>query len=137
MATTNSIRQGKRYKRLITGLVTVAVVVFLAGMVVDRVLPALVVYAVLSTVSIGLELYVRFASDVPLADERERELHRLASHVTIWLFGYLGFFALLGLFALDVTGARELGTAGQTLLYAFAVVYLSWGAIYVGLKYLR
>lgn len=120
-----------------TGLVTIAVVVFLAGMVLDRVLPALVVYAVLSTVSIGLELYLRFASDVPLADERERELHRLASHVTIWLFGYLGFFALLALYALDVTGARELGTAGETLLYAFAVVYLSWGGIYLGLKYLR
>lgn len=137
MATTNSIRQGKRYKWLINGVAVIGIAVFYAGIVLDQLLAGLVVYAVLCGGAILAELYVRFGSEVPLADERQREIQRLASHVTLWLFGYAGFFALVGLFALDVVGARELGTAGQTLLYAFAVVYLSYGAIYLGLRYRR
>lgn len=135
MATTNPMQQGKRYRRLIIVLAAIAIAILAGGMVVDQVLPALLVYAALATIAIGTELYVRFVSDVPLMDERERELHRHASHITIWLFGYVGFFVLVGLMILDAMNVRELGPVGETLLDAFAVVYLSWGAIYLLLRY--
>lgn len=137
MATTNSIRRGKQYKWLINGVAVVGIAIFFVGMYVDRVLPALILYAVICGGSILAELYVRFGSDVPLEDERQRELHRLTSHVTFWAFGYGGFFGLVGMYFLDVVGAREMGVVGETLMYAYAVVVVTWAAIYLLLRYGR
>lgn len=135
MTTTEPIRDGRRYRRLILGLVTVGVAGLLVGMGVQRTLAGLVVYALAVVGAFGTLLYARLGSSVALQDEREAALERRASHVTIQLFGYLGLFAFVALFLLDATGARALGAAEETLLYAYAAISLTWGAVYLWLRY--
>lgn len=135
MTTTHSIQRGKRYRRLIYGLIAFGVISLLGGMALDRSLAGLVVYAIAVVVAVGTIVYVRFWSPISLADERECELERRASYLTVQLFGFLGLFAFIALLLLDATGYRPLGATAETLLYAYAGITLTWGAIYVALRY--
>lgn len=135
MTSIHPIQQGKRYRRLIYGLIVLGIVSLWAGMAIDRSFVGLVVYAVAVVTAFGMLMYVRFRSPISLADEREHELEKRASHVTVQLFGYIGLFAFIALFLLDATGRYVLGTVETTLLYAYAAITLTWGAIYVALRY--
>lgn len=135
MTSIHPIQQGKRYRRLIYGLIALGIVSLWAGMAIDRSFVGLVVYAVAVVTAFGMLMYVRFRSPISLADEREHELEKRASHVTVQLFGYIGLFAFIALFLLDATGRYVLGTVETTLLYAYAAITLTWGAIYVALRY--
>lgn len=133
--TANPVQRGRRYRRAINGVLAVGIVALLVGMVVGQTLAGLVVYAVAVVGGVGATFYLRFGSGVSLGDEREHRLGMRASHVTFELFGYAGLFTFVALFLLDATGYRELGATAETLLYAYAVVTLSWGAIYTVLRY--
>ena len=135
MMTTNPVRQGRRYRRLILGLVTVGIASLFAGIAVEQSLAGLVVYAVAVVGAMATTAFGRYRSSVTLGDERERELERRASHVTFQLFGYLGLFTFIALFLLDATGRHSIEGATETLLYAYSVISLTWGAIYLGLRY--
>jgi uncharacterized membrane protein len=135
MATTQPIQDGRKYRRLIYGLIAVGVVSLLAGTAIEQSLVGLVVYALTVLGAFATILFVRYRSSAVLQDEREHRLEQRASHVTFQLFGYLGLFTFIGLFFLDATGQAPLGTTAETLLYAYAVICLTWGAIYTGYRY--
>ena len=135
MATTRPIQDGRKYRRLIYGLIAVGIVSLLAGTAIERSLAGLVVYALAVLGAFTTILLVRYRSSAVLQDEREHRLEQRASHITFQLFGYLGLFAFIGLFFLDATGQVPLGTTAETLLYAYAVICLTWGAFYAGLRY--
>jgi uncharacterized membrane protein len=133
--TTSPVQRGKRYRRLIYGLLTVAIVSLLIGILLEQFFAGLVVYAVTGVGAIVLTFYLQYYSSVSLEDERERELGRHASNITFQLFGYLGLFAFVTLFFLDALGRYSLDGTVMTLLYAYAVVYLTWGGVYIVLRY--
>lgn len=135
MTTIQPIRKGQRYRRLCFGLIGIGIASFLVGMVIDQFLAGLVVYAVTVVTGIVMTLYLQFGSSVRLQDERERELGQRASSITFQLFGYLGLFAFIALFFLDATGRYPMSAAAETLLYAYAVICLTWGGIYTVLRY--
>lgn len=135
MATTHPIQTGRRYRRAIYGLIVIGIVSLLGGLFLDQSLAGLLIYAVTIFGAVGLALFVQFGSSVELQDERERELGRRASNITFQLFGYLGLFTFVALFLLDATGRYELTTRTTTLLYAYAVICLTWGGIYTVLRY--
>jgi uncharacterized membrane protein len=135
MTTTRPIQKGKRYRRLIYGLFTIAIVSFFIGMLIEQFLAGLVVYTVTGVGGIALTFYLQHRSSVSLEDEREQELGRRASSITFQLFGYLGLFAFITLFFLDALGRYSLSGTAETLLYAYAVITLTWGAIYTVLRY--
>ncbi|WP_162224571.1 DUF2178 domain-containing protein [Halorussus amylolyticus] len=135
MTTTQPIQKGRRYRKLIFGLIGVGIVSLLVGMTVEQSLAGLVVYAVTVGGGVALTLYFEHLSSIPMQDERERELGERASSITFQLFGYLGLFGFVALLLLDATGQRALGSTAETLLYAYAVITLSWGGIYTVLRY--
>jgi uncharacterized membrane protein len=135
MTTTNPIQQGRRYRRLILGLFAVGIVSLLVGMTVEQSLAGLVMYTVTVVSGVLLSLYVEHLSSVSLQDERERKLGERASHLTFQLFGYLGLFGFIALFVLEATGQRSLRPTEETLLYAYAVITLTWGGICTLLRY--
>lgn len=135
MTTANSIRSGKRYRRAVYGLIAIGMLGLSTGFLLDRSLPGLVVYAITVLPAVALTLYAQFASPVTLQDERGRELERRASNITFQLFGYLGLFAFVALLLLDATGRYGLTTRTTTLLYAYAVICLTWGGLYLVLRF--
>ncbi|WP_435077537.1 DUF2178 domain-containing protein [Halococcus sp. AFM35] len=135
MTTARPIQRGKRYRRLINGLFAVGIVSLLAGMLIEQTLAGLVVYTVAVLGAIGTTTVLQYRSSVSLQDERERELGRRASSITFQLFGYLGLFTFIALFLLDATGRYPMNETAVTLLYAYAVICLTWGAIYTALRY--
>lgn len=135
MTTVHSIRTGKRYRRVIYGLMAVGIASLLGGLSLDLSLVGLIIYAVTALCAVGLILFVQFWSPVELQDEREREIGRRASNITFQLFGYLGLFSFIALFLLDATGRYAMTTRAETLLYAYAVVCLTWGGICTLLKF--
>lgn len=117
------------------GVLAVGIVSLLLGMQIGQYFAGLVVYTVACVVGFAILFYVRYHGSMALQDEREAELERRASHITFQLFGYVGLFAFIALFLLDATDQYSLGSTVVTLLYAFSGVSLSWGAIYLALRY--
>lgn len=135
MTATHPVQTGRRYRRFMLGVLAVGIVSLFVGIEFDQHLAGLVVYAAAVVVGFGVLLYARLDDSMALQDEREAELERRASHVTFQLFGYVGLFVFVGLFLLDATGQRALGATAETLLYAYAVISLTWGGIYLWLRY--
>jgi uncharacterized membrane protein len=135
MTTTRPIQKGQKYRRMIHGLFAIGIVSLLGGMVVERALAGLVVYTTTVLGGIVATVFLQYRSSVSLQDERERELGRRASSITFQLFGYLGLFGFIALFLLDATGRYSLSGQVVALLYAYAVICLTWGAIYTTLRY--
>ncbi len=117
------------------GILAVGIVSLLVGIRIDQYLAGLVMYAAAIVVGFAMLLYVRSHSSMSIQDEREAELERRASHVTFQLFGYVGLFVFVALFLLDAAGQYPLGATAETLLYAYAAISLSWGAVYLWLRY--
>ena len=135
MTTTSPIQRGKRYKQAIYGLIAVGILALIVGSLLDRSLPGLVVYALTVLPAVALALYAQLASPATIQDERERQLERRASHVTFQLFGYLGLFVFVALLLLDATGRYAMTARATTLLYAYAAISLTWGGIYLVLRF--
>lgn len=135
MTTVQPIQKGRRYRRLFCGLIGIGIASLLVGTAIDQSLAGLVVYTVTVVTGIAMTLYLQFSSTVRLQDEREQELGQRASSITFQLFGYLGLFAFIALFLLNATGRYPLSAAAETLLYAYAVICLTWGGIYTVLRY--
>lgn len=135
MTATSSIRRGRRYRRIVLGVFAAGIAALLVGTAIGRDLAGIVAYAVAVIGGIGATLYLQFDSSVTLQDEREEELGLRASNITFQLYGYLGLFVFVGLFLLDAVGRPSIGPTVETLLYAYAVITLTWGAVYTGLRY--
>ena len=136
MTTSQSpVQRGRRYRRSIIGLAAVGVVALLAGMAVGRSLTGLVIYALAVLGMFGVLAYGHVSDSVALGDEREQRLERRASHLTFQMFGYAGLCTFVALFLLDASGRYEIAGAAETLLYAFSAVSLTWGAVYILLRY--
>lgn len=135
MTTTHPVQTGKQYRRVIFGLFAIGIVSLLGGLFLDQSLAGLVIYAVTVLGGVGLTFFVQFGSPAKLQDEREYKLGRRASHITFQLFGYLGLFSFVALFLLDAIGQYALTTRTTTLLYAYAVISLTWGGIYTVLRF--
>jgi len=116
------------------GLFGIGIAALLVGTAIGRDLAGIVVYAVAVIGGIGATFYLQFGTSVSLQDEREEELALRASNVTFQLYGFLGLFAFVGLFLLDALGRPSIGPAVETLLYAYAVITLTWGAVYTALR---
>lgn len=134
MTATSSIQRGRRYRRIVYGLFGIGIAALLVGTAIGRDLAGIVVYAVAVIGGIGATFYLQFGTSVSLQDEREEELALRASNVTFQLYGFLGLFAFVGLFLLDALGRPSIGPAVETLLYAYAVITLTWGAVYTALR---
>jgi len=128
------MQRGQRYRKLIYRLIGLGCAALLISIAVGQELAGMVVYAVAIVVALGAMAYLQHVIEVPLQDEREEELGRRASNITFGLFGYGGLFAFVALFLLDLTGRPSVGPAVETLLYAYAVITLTWGGIYTVLK---
>ena len=135
MATTQPVQSGRRYRRLVFGVLIVGIISLLVGTLADRSLVGLVVYAAAVVVGFATMFYAQYHESVSLQDEREAELERRASHVVFQLFGYLGLFAFIALLLLDATGSRPLMPTEETLLYVYSIVSLTWGGVYLVLRY--
>jgi uncharacterized membrane protein len=129
------VQRGRRYRRSIIGLAAVGVAALLVGMAVGESLAGLVVYALAVVGMFGILAYAQVSDSVALGDERENRLERRASHLTFQLFGYAGLCVFVAMFLLDAVGRYEFGGAAEPLLYAFSVVSLTWGGIYLLLRY--
>ncbi|GAA0674050.1 DUF2178 domain-containing protein [Natronoarchaeum mannanilyticum] len=116
-------------------LFAVGIAALLVGMTIGRDLAGIVVYALAVIGGDGATVYLQFGSAVTLQDEREAELARSASNITFQLYGFLGLFAFVGLFLLDALGRPSIGPTVETLLYAYAAITLTWGAICTALRY--
>lgn len=135
MTTTRPIQAGRRYRRLVFGILTVGIVSLLVGTLVDRSLAGLVVYAAAVVAGFATMSYAWYHESLSLQDEREAELERRASHVIFQLFGYLGLFAFVALLLLDAAGRRAMTSTEATLLYAYSIISLTWGGVYLVLRY--
>ncbi|WP_313692635.1 DUF2178 domain-containing protein [Halorarum halobium] len=135
MTTTRPIQSGRRYRRIIYALIGVGIASLLGGMFLDYSLAGLVVYAVTAVGALALTLFLQFGSEIELQDEREREIGRRASDVTFQLFGYLGLVVFVAMFLLEATSQYTMTARAETLLYAYAVICLTWGGIYVVFRY--
>jgi hypothetical protein len=133
--TTDPVRDGRRYRRLIKGVFAVGIASLFAATAVDRPLPGLVVYAAAVVGGVGMTFYLKYGSPVVLQDERDAALERQASHVVFQLFGYAGLFGFVALFLLDAVGRSALSSTAETLLYAYAAIFLTWGGVYLALRY--
>lgn len=137
MTTTHPIRRGRRYRRLFFGLIAIGVVSFIVGIRIGQTTAGLLVYVGTALGAFATMVFVRFRSSAIMWDERDQALERRASHLTFQLFGYLGWFVFVALFLLDATDERAFAQPETTLLYAYATITLSWGAIYLGLRFRR
>lgn len=135
MTSTTSLERGRRYRRLVLGLVAVGVVGLLAATAVDQAPVGVAVYVLAVAGALGATVYGQLSDGVTLGDERSRQLERQASDLTIKLFGYLGLFAFVGVMILDTIGAYTVSTTVGILWQAYGVIALTWGAIYVVLRY--
>lgn len=132
--TTSSIQRGLRYRRIVYALFAVGIAALLVATAIGRDLAGIVVYAAAVIGGIGATSYLQFDRSVSLQDEREEELGLRASNITFQLYGYLGLFVFVGLFLLDALGRPSIGPAVETLLYAYAAITLTWGAVYTALR---
>lgn len=135
MTTTNPVRRGQRYRRLITGVFGVAIAGYVAGVLVGETLLGLVVYAVAALVGIGACLFVQFGSSVSLLDERQRRLHERASHAVVNVLVYVGVPAWIAVFLADATGQYTIGPTVAGALYAFSAFAIAWGVAYTIVRY--
>jgi len=133
--TTTALDRGKRYRRLVLGLVAVGVVGLLGATAIDRAPVGVAVYVLAVAGALAATLYGQLSDGVTLGDERSRRFERRASDLTFKLFGYLGLFAFVGVMILDTTGAYTVSTTVATLWQAYGVIALTWGAIYTVLRY--
>ena len=117
------------------GAITVGVIAIVVGAQIDQYLAGLVVYALAAVTGFGIFAYVRTHDSLAMGDEREAQLERRASHITVQLVAYLGLFVFITLFLLDATGRPSIGPTVETLLQGFTGLFLTWGAVYLWLRY--
>jgi uncharacterized membrane protein len=117
------------------GLVAVGVAALLVGTAIGRELPGLVVYAATVVGAFAIVAYGRLSDGIALEDEREAELERRASHLTVTLVGFPALFVFVALFLLDATGRMTFPAVAEPLLYAYSVFFLAWGAVYGVLRF--
>ena len=135
MSTTHPIRRGKKYKRLLLGLVAVGVVAFVGGIAIDQYLAGLVVYAVGALGAIAITLYGQFSDSITFLDERDRQFHEQASHTTISLVSNVGLPTIVVLYLLDATGRYAISPTVWGGIVTLSGFYLLWGGVYLYYRY--
>jgi uncharacterized membrane protein len=132
---TQPVHAGRRYRRFLLGAVVAGVAALLVGAQLGQYFAGLVVYAVAAAAAFGVFAYVRVRDDLAIQDEWEATLERRASHLTMQLFGFAGVFGFVALYVLDAAGRASVGPTVQTLSTVFTVVWLTWGGVYLWLRY--
>lgn len=135
MTSTTALERGKRFRRLILGLVAVGVLALLGATVIDQAPVGVAVYVLAVAGALGATVYGQLSDGVTLGDERSQRLERQASDLTFKLFGYLGLFAFVGVMILDTIGAYTVSSTVETLWTAYGVIAITWGVIYTVLRY--
>jgi len=135
MTPDHPIQRGQRYNRIIMTVFGIGILAFFAGMLIDRTLVGLVVYAVACLSGVVALLYLHFVSSVPLGDERDRQLQDRASGAVINLFAFVGLPAIIGLYLLDGFTGYTIGPRLWGAIWAYAALYLTWGAVYTIYRY--
>jgi hypothetical protein len=135
MTPEHPIRRGQRYNRIIMAVFGVGILAFFAGMLADQYLAGLVVYAIACLSGIGALLYFQFVSSVELGDERDRRLHNRTSGTVITVAAFVGLPIVIGLYLADATQYYTISPTVWGAIFAFAGLYLLWGAVYTVYRY--
>lgn len=135
MTSTTALERGKRYRRLVLGLVAVGVLALLGATVIDQAPVGVAVYVLAVAGALGATVYGQLSDGVTLGDERSQRLERQASDLTFKLFGYLGLFAFVGVMILDTIGSYTVSSTVGTLWTAYGAIAITWGVIYTVLRY--
>jgi len=135
MTPDHPIQRGQRYNRIIMVVFAVGVLAFFVGMAVDQTLAGLVVYAVAGLTGVAALLYLRFVSSAQLADERDRRLHERTSGTVVGIFAYVGLPVVIGLYLLDGFTSYTISSTIWGAIYAYAALFLTWGAVYTVYRY--
>jgi hypothetical protein len=113
----------------------VGIASFFVGMLLDRTLAGLVVYAVACLGGVAALLYLQFATSVQLSDEREQRLHERASGAVVGIVTYVGLPVIIGLYLLDNLGYYTIPPVVWGAIYAFSGFFLLWGVVYTVVRY--
>jgi hypothetical protein len=135
MTTTRPIQKGQRYNRIVIAVFVVGVLSFFVGMALDRHVVGLVVYSVAGLSGVAALLYLRFASSVRLADERQQRLHNRASGAFVTLVAMVGLPTVIGLYLFDATSYYAISPFLWGAISAVGGLYLLWGAICTVYRY--
>ena len=130
MTETPPIQKGQRYNRIITAVFAIGVLSFFVGMALNRYVVGLVVYSVACLSGIAALLYLRFASPVRLADERQQRLHERTSGAFVTLVAMVGLPTVIGLYLFDATEYYTISPFLCGAISGVSGLYLLWGVIY-------
>ncbi|WP_276300448.1 DUF2178 domain-containing protein [Halorussus lipolyticus] len=124
--------QRRKYRRLMYGFV-------LGGVAVALLLREVLGYPLLSEAVywIGILgfLAVWQGTSLTLFDERDRSLERRASHLTLQLFAVVLVLAASAARVIPRVTAYEVPSAVWPALYGFVALYVTFGAVYLALRY--
>ena len=128
---TNRLSKRRSYRRLMWGFVGGGVVLGLGLRLLDYPLLGEAVYLL---GFLGF-LAVWRGTSLTLFDERDRSLERRASAVTLTLFAFVLILGASAVRVLPEVGASAVPPEFAGVMYGLAAVYVTFGAVYLWLRY--
>jgi len=117
----------QRYQRIVYGLVAVGIVGLVAGIAFDAHLAGTVIYLLGAWAGAGIAYGAPRLTDATLQDERDRELHNVASGLTMGVSMTLGIGIIPALYVLDAGGYVTLDGAPGGVVLTLSALYLLYG----------
>jgi hypothetical protein len=121
----------QRYRRLMYASIVVGVVAFIVADELGYSLVGLAVY----WAGIVAFFAIWKGTSVTLFDERDTELERRASHVTVGIVGVLGVLTFTSMVVVGETATVEIPQVVWNLFLGYALLFVLWGVVYTVLKY--
>ncbi|WP_256391297.1 DUF2178 domain-containing protein [Natronoarchaeum rubrum] len=124
-------RLGRRtYRRLVYGIVAVAVLGLFVGIALGQHLAGAVVYLLGTWIGGTITVAAPRLSDRTLQDERDYELHNHASGLALRVTMVLGLSVLPVLYVLDAGGQFEISGAVSGMVLTLSALFLLYGICY-------
>ncbi len=124
-------RLGRRtYKRLVYGIVAVAVLGLFVGIALDRYFVGAVVYLLGAWIGGTIAVVAPRLSDRTLQDERDYELHNHASGLALRVTMVLGLSVIPALYVLEAGGQFEISGAVSGMVLTLSALFLLYGICY-------
>ena len=129
-ATNTPEQTRKRYEQLVYGVFAVAIVGLLAGLAFGYQLAGATIYLVGVWLGVGLTFLLPKLSDVTFYDERDEDLHRRASGLTMSVLFIVALGVVPAVYVLDAAGYVTITPTMWGSIWTASALFLLWGLCY-------
>lgn len=120
----------QRYRGVVYGIVAVAILALLAGLVFDHHLAGTVVYMFGAWIAGGIAVGAPAWSDRVLQDERDYELHNRASGLLVGIAMVVGLSVLPALYVLDTGDIVDISGVVSGVVLTLSTLFLLYGVCF-------